>query len=291
VTCSFFPVFSSYTKFAVIGAGRIGNCIVEDLLKEKAAGIVKEVAVLTRQGSNKTIQGDAKVIEVDYSNDESIKNALTGVDVVISTVAIAALGIQGKLAAAAKNADVKLFIPSEFGNITEGDTDPGLHGTKANFQGQLKALGLPYTAFYTGKFPDSGWTPASHIDITSGKVSVGGDGNTQITFTSKPDVARYVSYVLTHLPPEQLKNRSFAIAGDNKSFNEIFKLYEEKTGKKLQVTYIPLSELDAKIAADPEDFIAFLHKSWATAGPFKRTDNHLYPDWNPSSVIDNIPLA
>jgi NmrA-like family len=172
------------------------------------------------------------VIEVDYSNDESIQNALTGVEVVISTVSIAALDVQVKIAAAAKNADVKLFVPSEFGFITEGETE-GLHGIKAKFQGQLKALGLPYSAFYTGKFPDTGWSPyvfrsfgrsvrlttsqrAFYIDITSGKVSVGGDGNTRITFTSKPDVARYVSYVLTHLPPEQLKNRSFAIAGDNK---------------------------------------------------------------------------
>jgi uncharacterized protein YbjT (DUF2867 family) len=114
-------------------------------------------AVKTK-GSNKTIQGDAKVIEVDYSNDESIKHALTGVEVVISTVAIAALDIQGKVAVAAKNADVKLFVPSEFGFITEGNTK-GLHGTKADFQGQLKALGLPYVAFYTGKFSDIGWSP------------------------------------------------------------------------------------------------------------------------------------
>lgn len=206
---------SGYTKFAVVGAGRVGNCIVQELLKEKDAGIVKEVAVLTRQDSKKTIQGDAKVIEVDYSNDESIKNALTGVDVVISTVAIAALEIQGKIAVAAKNADVKLFIPSEFGHITEGDTE-GLHGTKANFQRQLKALGLPYAAFYTGKFSDFGWSPAFYLDVTSGKVSVGGDGNMKVTFTSKLDAGRYVSYVLTHLPPEQLKDRSFAIAGDNK---------------------------------------------------------------------------
>jgi saccharopine dehydrogenase-like NADP-dependent oxidoreductase len=173
---------SKYTKFAVVGAGRVGNCIVQELLKEKAVGTVKEVAVLTRQvkcpsnlndqivhgilstslavdtkGSKKTIQGDVKVIEVDYSNDESIKNALTGVDVVISTVAIAVLNIQEKIAVAAKNAGVKLFVPSEFGNITEGDTE-GLHGTKAKFQGQLKALGLPYAAIYTGKFPDSGWS-------------------------------------------------------------------------------------------------------------------------------------
>jgi hypothetical protein len=47
-------------------------------------------------------------------------------------------------------------------------------------------------------------------------VSVGGDGNKKITFTARPDVARYITYVLTHLPVEQLKNRAFTIAGDNK---------------------------------------------------------------------------
>ncbi len=54
------------------------------------------------------------------------------------------------------------------------------------------------------------------LDVTSGKVSVGGDGNGQISFTSRSDIARYVSYVLTHLPPEQLKDRTFTIAGENK---------------------------------------------------------------------------
>jgi len=57
---------------------------------------------------------------------------------------------------------------------------------------------------------------AFYLDVKSGKVSVGDDGNKQISFTARVDVARYMSYVLTHLPPEQLKNHSFAIAGDNK---------------------------------------------------------------------------
>ena len=104
------------------------------------------------------------MIEVDYSDNKSIKNALTGVDVVISTIAIAALDVQGKIAVAAKNADVKLFVPSEFGNISEGDAE-GLHRTKANIQGQIKALGLPYTAFYTGPWADSAWDPYVSSDI------------------------------------------------------------------------------------------------------------------------------
>ena len=68
-------------------------------------------------------------------------------------------------------------------------------------------------------------------------------------------------------------------------------MYEEKSVKKLQVTYFPISELDARTAANPEDKFAFLHKYWATDGPFRRTDNHLYPDWNPSSVIDSMLIA
>jgi hypothetical protein len=54
------------------------------------------------------------------------------------------------------------------------------------------------------------------LDITNGKASVGGDGSNPIPFTSRPDIARYLSYVLTHLPADQLKNRSFTIAAETK---------------------------------------------------------------------------
>ncbi len=108
------------------------------------------------KGSKTTIQGDAKVIQVDYSNKESIKYALAGVDVVISTVPIPALDVQEKVAAAAKEVGVKLFVPSEYGGVTDGETE-GIPGAKANVQGQLKALGMPYAAFYTGPWADFAW--------------------------------------------------------------------------------------------------------------------------------------
>jgi hypothetical protein len=57
-------------------------------------------------------------------------------------------------------------------------------------------------------------------------VSVAGDGNKQISFTSSPDAARYISYVLTHLPAEQLKNRRFAIAGDNKVISDFYMAWQ-----------------------------------------------------------------
>ncbi|KAI0300693.1 NAD-P-binding protein [Multifurca ochricompacta] len=282
---------SGYKNFAVVGAGSTGSFIIRQLLKEKATGIVNNVVVLTREGSKTTVDGDVKLIPVDYSNKESIKNALIGVDVVISTIATGVLHLQVGLAEAAKEAGVKLFVPSEFGGKTEGATE-GFYSAKANIQTHLKGLSLPYTLFYTGGFADLLWTPALGLDVTSGKVTVGGDGNTKNPFTSRVDIARYVSYILTRLPAEQLNNRSFTMAGDTKSFNEIFKEYEAKTGKKLEVTYIPVSELDARLATNPEDIYTFLRKVFTIGpDPKKENDNYLYPYWNPSPLIDNLPVV
>ena len=96
------------------------------------------------------------MIAVDYSNKESIKSALVGIDVVISTITMTALDVQAGIAEAAKEVGVKLFVPSEFGGATEGATQ-GLKGAKAGVQNQLKALSLPYALFYTGPFADFIW--------------------------------------------------------------------------------------------------------------------------------------
>jgi saccharopine dehydrogenase-like NADP-dependent oxidoreductase len=165
---------SGYKNFAVVGAGTIGSFIIRQLLTDKAAGTVNDVVVLTRQasfastsdaptdqqsqGSKTTVGSGAKLITVDYSNKESIKKALTGVDVVISTISGTALDLQPRIAEAAKEVGVKLFVPSEFGGTTEGATE-GLFGAKANIQEQLKAIGIPYALFYTGPFADYLWGP------------------------------------------------------------------------------------------------------------------------------------
>jgi NmrA-like family len=89
------------------------------------------------------------------------------VDVVISTISTTALDVQEKIAVAAKEAGVQLFIPSEYGSISEGETE-GVFGAKAKMQGQLKALGIPYAAFYTGSFSDFAWVPCVPFRFFSG---------------------------------------------------------------------------------------------------------------------------
>ena len=42
---------SGYKNFAIVGAGMFGGFVIRQFLKEKAAGTVNEVVVLTRQVS------------------------------------------------------------------------------------------------------------------------------------------------------------------------------------------------------------------------------------------------
>jgi uncharacterized protein YbjT (DUF2867 family) len=61
------------------------------------------------------------VIPVDYSSMPSIVNALKGVDVVFSVLRDDGLHVQPNVIRAAKDANVKLFVPSEYGRGTLGD--------------------------------------------------------------------------------------------------------------------------------------------------------------------------
>ena len=45
-------IMSGFKKFAIVGAGTLGNFVIRQFLKEKAAGAVNEVVVLTRQVSS-----------------------------------------------------------------------------------------------------------------------------------------------------------------------------------------------------------------------------------------------
>jgi saccharopine dehydrogenase-like NADP-dependent oxidoreductase len=39
---------SNFRKFAIVGAGNVGGFIVEELLKQKAAGSIDEITIVSR---------------------------------------------------------------------------------------------------------------------------------------------------------------------------------------------------------------------------------------------------
>ena len=64
------------------------------------------------------------------------------------------------------------------------------------------------------------------LDLKSGNVTVGLDGNALNSFTAQSDIGRYVAYVLTNLPRSKLEWRIFRIEGDRKVRNRPWKLFQ-----------------------------------------------------------------
>lgn len=173
---------SSYRNFTIAGSGNVGGHIIRELLKFKNTGQVDNVTVLTRSVSSpmcllsntcahacrqesSNLDGykvsGAKIVVVDYGSAESLKSAVTGADVVVSTLthAPAALQAQHLLAEQAKAAGVKLFVPSEFGDPTDRENAEGAFALKQSVHHKLKGLDLPYALFFTGPHPDYIFVP------------------------------------------------------------------------------------------------------------------------------------
>lgn len=110
-----------YTSFAVFGAGLIGAPISKELQARGAS-----VLVLARPGfcpdSVKQHLVGLEVLEVDYTDSAAIMKLLKerAVKVVVSTMSAAEVAVQNQLATIAQEAGVELFVPSEFGVVTEG---------------------------------------------------------------------------------------------------------------------------------------------------------------------------
>jgi hypothetical protein len=144
-------------------------------------------------------------------------------------------------------------------------------------------------------------------DFANGKVTIGGAGNAPISFTHRVDIARFIGHVLTTLPASRLEWSTFRIEGERlvcdllfgsspclltllQSFNEINAQYEKKTGTKLEVSYIPRSELKEAVAKNPGDIVAGFRLSWdeGDGAVGEDTDNALWPEWNPKKVLEAI---
>jgi len=285
---------SGFKNFAVAGAGNLGKDIVKALLHLKKEGIVATVKVLTRAGGSKSTElADlgATFVEVNYGEPASLKQALSGSEVVISTLGAPALGSQAQLADASKAAGVQLFVPSEFGNPTDGKTE-GLFAMKDALKKHLRDLNLPFAVFYTGPFPDFVLKPFFGFDFKNGKVTFGGSGEAPISWTSIPDIGRFVAHVLTALPKKELEWRTFRIEGDRHSFNSLIVSYEQRTGKKVEVTKRSRAELEAAIKENPHDFVSFLLLEWdlggGVTGKPEEISNGVWPGWNPRSAVDVV---
>ncbi|KAL0577976.1 hypothetical protein V5O48_004012 [Marasmius crinis-equi] len=218
---------ATYKSFAIIGAtGDVGSHILQAFV---SIGVNPLVISRHNSTSDPTLPPSVRLAKVDLEDVDGVADVLKehNIEVLVSAIATAALKTQYSLAEAAKKAGIKLYVPSEYGFVTDGISRyPGEDESsevvwKDNFAQHLEKIGLPYARFFVGSF--FGYIPWFTGHEENGKVNIVGKGETPVSFTHEEDIGGYVAHVLTTLPPEELANRRFRIEGDNITFVELAK--------------------------------------------------------------------
>ncbi|KAL5514200.1 hypothetical protein ACEPAG_2288 [Sanghuangporus baumii] len=286
-----------FKNFAIAGAGNFGQISAEELLRRKDADEIYSVAIMTHTARSHEDLGakGAKIILVDYSSSSSLNAALSdiNIDVVLSCIP-ETCGEKG-LAEPAKEAGVKLIVPSDYASDpVEQTEDHPLYRSRAWMKQTRKELELPYTVFCTGMFSDMVLGPeySGFLGFTfaKGEFTIPGSGTAPISWTSSTDIARFVGHVLVNLPREKLEWRIFRIEGDRISLDEIVSVWEKHSGKAATVSHRPRTTFEEAVQMNATDFISLfiltLDDGLMTVGNSGDLSNSDYPGWKSKEVIN-----
>lgn len=254
-----------------------------------------QLTVLVRRGNTSAVQQNCQVIEVDYSSDDSLRQALKGQDVLVSALGKMALGMQEKLIDAAVAAGVRRIIPSEFGGNLSNPKIRNFptYRPKVLIEEQLmqyhELQRTSYTFIYCNCLLDWGLSSAGRMLLDPGERSIrlydGGD--IKFSTTTMLTVAKAVVAVLDHY--SETANRSIFIHDVVTTQNQLLTMAREVTtgdgGKEWDVVPVETAQVEADAyealklnPKDPKIFYGFAVRGAfgdGYGGLFQKTDNEL----------------
>ncbi|KAM0425492.1 hypothetical protein ACHAPT_009281 [Fusarium lateritium] len=249
-------------KVAVVGAsGNLGPKVVQALLDADF-----DVTAITRNESKATFPDKVTVKRVDITSVDSVKDAITGQDAVVSTAATAAAGAQKIIIDAVIAAKVPRFIPSEFGIPSREYRDTKIGGLLApkirntDYLIELAAQHewFSWTGISNGLFLD--WSirsGRSFVDLKNYKGTNVDSGNEPYSTSTLGFIGQAVAAVLKK--PDDTANKYLDVAGVVTTQNEVLRIAEKVTGAKFDISRVSSAELekigDEKLAR--HDYSAF----------------------------------
>jgi len=241
------------------GSGNVGKEVLSALLARKHE--FGTISALKREGyptsdvlKELSTQG-VQLLEANFKDKDSLVHAMKGADVVVSTVNVPAFNDQYLFLDAAIEAKVKRFIPSEFGSNTNLPDVASIQYLQpkikfAHYVEEKAKEGLiDYTIINTGGFPEyaikTGFYGINFKDRTFHAI---GDGKKPNTFTSLPDVGKYVAAILSR--PDLTRNHEIFVSSFTSDYISFIDLLEKETGDKFTVYEETPAEQVAR--GDPE---------------------------------------
>jgi hypothetical protein len=218
------------------------------------------------------------VREVDYTSHPSLVQALEGVHTLLSFIGGSASALRDSqlaLVAAAREAGVKRFAPSEFA-LRGGGYGLELYAGKREVWDAVVASGMEYTRFSCGIFMGllgtgtpkpvtavgaeegarsgeeealGGLRPWNFVvNVKAGTADFPGDGREEVVFTDTRDVARFVEAALGM---EERWSEEMGMRGDVMSWREMVGVLEEVQGREFLVRENGVEEME-RVAREVE---------------------------------------
>lgn len=250
-----------------------------------------KVTVLTRKDSSHSFPSSVTAVPVDYDSLDSLVSALKGQDAVVSTLASVAIATQLLLVEAAAKAQVKRFLPSEFGSDTLNEKCSSLpvFKDKVAVQDALKkeaaSGGMTYTLVVGGPFLDWGIMVGFIMNLKGKSITLFDGGDRTFSTTSLPTLGKAVVGVLQH--PEQTKNRAVYVQDTSTTLKKLATLGKKATGAEgWNESVVAVDEVTAQAWAElqkekpnPGIFVYNFIKAsiWGEGygGHFQKLDNDL----------------
>lgn len=218
------------------GTGNLGYHIAEAFLNDGSydVKILRRKSETENEKAKSLASKGAEIVYVDYNQKDDLIKVLKGTDVFVSAISGISSGLsyydsQVPLLAAAKEASVKRFIPSEFGSENKTGVHPVLDG-KIKFREEVIKSGVEYTIIYPGLSQEYlSWVG---FDVKNKKAKFYTDGDGRLNTTSLADIGKYT---VGSLKIPEARNGCIKVAGANLTFNEYLQMFEEISGSKWEV--------------------------------------------------------
>ncbi|CAI6038660.1 hypothetical protein V2G26_010841 [Clonostachys chloroleuca] len=236
---------------AVAGAsGIIGSKLVPLLIESGRF----TVTILGRAGFTDVPAG-AKLVVVDYHDQESLFRGLRGQDAIISTLSREATLLQIPLIDAAVRAGVKRFIPSEFGGNLKDSNLRQLpnYANKAKVENHLEKLssahGITYTYIYNNVLLDWSIEKGVLLNFQDATVHLYDGGHRAVSMTRVAAAAKAAVQVLLHA--DETRNKAVRIHEIVISQSQLLAYAKEVDATRIwQEQHVDMTELETKLKAE-----------------------------------------
>lgn len=231
----------SIKNVVLVGAdGNLGPGVLDGLVSTGAFNVTVFKRKSSKSKSNYPEGVQVKLLSDDFPIDELVP-ALQNQDAIVSTVYGAQVDLQKRLADAAIKADVKRFIPSDFGSCDSQSKRAmelaPIYVAKSEVRDYLEKLakensGFSWTSLVCGHFFD--WDLGFfHIDLKAKSFEILDDGEVYWSTSTFAQIGKATAAILQK--PEETKNRFAYIQSFRINQNQLLKAFEKTTGESWNV--------------------------------------------------------